>query len=148
MRRVAFTLPVLILLTITVAGQKAEDVEVTVTGIRSEKGQIAVGVFLDDKSFQAEKAFLEYQFPKRELSGGVMTFRISLKPGVYGLSLLDDEDSDRQMKYGMLGIPREGFGFSDYYHTGFTKPSFDAFSFTVEASQAKKISVRMRYICR
>ena len=89
-----------------------------------------MGVFVDDESFQSEKALLEYQFPKKGLSGGVMTFSISLKPGIYGLSLLDDEDSDRQMKYGMLGIPREGFGFSGYYHTGFTKPGFDAFSFT------------------
>lgn len=141
-------LQVMMLLTITAAGLKAQDVEITVTGIRSEKGQIAVGVFVDDESFQSEKALLEYQFPKKGLSGGVMTFSISLKPGIYGLSLLDDEDSDRQMKYGMLGIPREGFGFSGYYHTGFTKPGFDAFSFTVEANQAKKITVRMRYIGR
>jgi uncharacterized protein (DUF2141 family) len=148
MKRVVLILPVLLLLTIAAAGQKVQDVEITVTGIRSDKGQIAVGVFLDDKSFQAEKAFLEYQFPKQEISGGVMTFSIGLKPGVYGLSLLDDEDSDRQMKYGMLGIPREGFGFSGYYHTGFTKPAFDAFSFTVEAGRTKKITVRMRYICR
>ena len=135
-----------LLLVITAARLQAQNVEVTVTGIRSEKGQIAVGVFVDDESFRTEKAFLEPRFPKKGMAGGTMTFTLTLEPGVYGLSLLDDENSNGQMEYGMLGIPKEGFGFSDYYHTGFSKPRFNSFAIKVSQGTVTKVTVRMRYL--
>jgi uncharacterized protein (DUF2141 family) len=134
------------LLLLTVAGVEAQNVEVTVTGIKSDKGQISVGVFLDNESFNEEEAYMGLKFPKTGINNGTLSFSISLAPGLYGLSILDDEDCDCKMKYGILGIPKEGFGFSDYYHTGVTKPKFDSFSFTVEENAVKKISVRMRYL--
>lgn len=124
----------------------AQTVEVTVTGLRSEKGQIAIGVFIDEASFRREEASLEIQFPKKDIRDGVMTISFSLEPGVYGLSLLDDENSNRKMEYNFLGIPKEGFGFSDYYHTGLTKPSFDKFKFDLASGQSKKIKIKVRYI--
>ncbi len=123
----------------------SQNVEVTVTGIRSEKGQIAIGVFTDDESFQKDKAILEVQFPKKELKNGSMTVSFSLEPGTWGLALLDDVNSNRSMEYNFLGIPKEGFGFSGYYHTGFSKPKFDDFRITVVEGQKMKITVRMKY---
>jgi len=125
---------------------EAQTVEVTVTGLRSEKGQIAIGVFIDEESFRREEAYLEIQFPKKDIRDGVMTVSFSLEPGVYGLSLLDDENSNRKMEYNFLGIPKEGFGFSDYYHTGLKKPSFDSFKFDLVGGQSKKIKIKLRYI--
>ena len=138
-------LSIILLMLFAARGLEGQNVEVIVTGIRSDKGQIAVGVFLDDKSFQEEKAFLEMKFQKDEITGETMTFSLNLEPGVYGLSLLDDVNSDGRMEYGKLGIPKEGFGFSDYYHTGFKRPKFDSFRFTVLEGQVKKITVRMKY---
>lgn len=123
----------------------SQTVEVTVTGIRSEKGQIAIGIFLDEESFRREEAYLEIQFPKKDIRDGVMTVNFSLEPGIYGLSLLDDENSNRKMEYSFLGIPKEGFGFSDYYHTGITRPKFEDFRFNVVQGQEVKITVRMKY---
>ena len=137
---------IILFLLLTAAGMEAQNIEVTVTGIRSEKGQIAIGVFLDNESFEEEKEYMGLKFPKTDLLNDTLTFSFSLAPGLYGLSILDDEDGDCKMKYGMLGIPREGFGFSNYYHTGVTKPKFDSFKFTVEENMVKKITVRMRYL--
>lgn len=124
----------------------AQTVEVTVSGIRSEKGQIAIGVFLDEESLRDNKAHIELQFPKEDINDGIMTFAFSLEPGTYGLCLLDDEDSNRSMHYNFLGMPKEGFGFSDYYHTGLTKPAFDSFKFDLVSGQSKKIKIKVRYI--
>ncbi len=124
----------------------AQNVEVTITGIRSEKGQIAIGVFKDDETFQDEDAFLDKQFVKNNITDGRMTVKFSLEPGIYGLSLLDDENSNGKMEYNFLHIPKEGFGFSDYYHTGITKPRFDAFKFNLEKDQTKRITIRVRYM--
>ena len=135
----------LCLLLLTASDLCSQNIKVTVTGIRSEKGQIAIGVFLDEESFRKEKAFLEPRFSKENLADGTMTFSLTFEPGVYGLSVLDDENCDGLMEYRKLGLPKEGFGFSGYYHTGIKRPKFDDFRFTVVQGQEMKITVRMKY---
>ena len=139
-------LAALCLLICTVAGLHAQNVQVTVTELRSDKGQISVGIFLDEDSFRAENAYRGFIFHKNDIQDGTLTFTLNLEPGLYGLSVLDDVDSDTLMDYNMLGLPREGFGFSDYYHSGFSRPKFDSFCFTLEEGETKEITVRMRYL--
>jgi len=144
MKRKIFHINLLLLL--TVVSLNAQNIEVIIKGLRSEKGQIAIGVFKDNETFQKEDAFLNKQFVKTGISNGEMKVQFSLEPGIYGLSLLDDENSNGKMEYNFLRIPKEGFGFSDYYHTGFTKPKFDAFKFSIEPNQKRTITVRIRYM--
>jgi len=124
----------------------AQNVEVIVRGIRSDKGQIAIGIFKDDETFQKEEAFIEKKFVKKNISNREMKIQFSLEPGIYGLSLLDDENSNGKMEYNFLGIPKEGFGFSDYYHTGLTKPKFDSFKFRIDKDQTRTITIRIKYM--
>jgi uncharacterized protein (DUF2141 family) len=76
----------------------------------------------------------------------MMTVQFALEPGVYGLCLLDDENNNGKMEYNFLGMPKEGFGFSDHYHTGITKPKFDSFKFTLSKNQDKDVTIKVRYI--
>ncbi len=124
----------------------AQKMEVVITGIRSAEGQMAIGIFTDNESFQKEKAFMEKKFKKADISNGEMRVQFSLEPGTYGFALLDDENSNGIMEYNFLGMPKEGFGFSDYYHTGLLKPKFDSFSFTLIDGQTKTVTIRVRYI--
>jgi uncharacterized protein (DUF2141 family) len=124
----------------------AQNVEVTITGIRNTEGQMGIGVFRDNESFMKEQAYREMQFVKKDISSGEMKVQFTLPPGTYGIALLDDETGDGVMEYNFLGMPEEGFGFSDYYHTGLTLPKFDAFKFALEESQKKSINIRVRYI--
>jgi uncharacterized protein (DUF2141 family) len=124
----------------------AQNVEVIITGIRTEKGQMVIGVFKDDESFKKEVAFIEKIFVKNNISNGEMRVLFTLEPGIYGLSLLDDENSDGKMEYNFARLPKEGFGFSDYYHTGLTKPKFDSFKFSIDQSKKRTITVRIRYL--
>jgi len=142
----ALSLKLLILMLLPATILKAQNVEVTVTGIRSEKGQIVIAVFKDSESYKTEATFLTLRFRKDVNADGVMKVRFSLDPGVYGLCLLDDEDNDGLMHYNFLGMPKEGFGFSDLYFTGFVKPKFDSFKFTIDRDQEKSINIRVRYI--
>jgi uncharacterized protein (DUF2141 family) len=50
------------------------------------------------------------------------------------------------MEYNFLGIPKEGFGFSDYYHKGIKKPKFDSYKFSINKDQTKRITIRIRYM--
>ena len=139
-------LKILLLLLLPAMTLNAQNVEVIITGIRTEKGQIVIGVFKDDESFKKEESFLEKRFVKNGISNGEMRVHFSLETGIYGLSLLDDENSNGKMEYKLLRIPKEGFGFSDYYHKGITKPKFDSFKFSINKDQTKKITIRIRYM--
>lgn len=139
-------LSVQILLLLIFADLNAQNVEVIIKGIRSEKGQIGIGIFKDDHTFQKEEPFLNKNFVKSVISNREMKVQFSLEPGIYGFALLDDENSNGLMEYNFLGIPKEGFGFSDYYHKGITKPKFDSFKFTIDKDQKKSITIRIRYM--
>ncbi len=135
-----------LLLLLPAVSINAQNLEVTITGIRNTKGQMGIGVFRDNESFKKEQAYRELQFAKKDISSGEMKVRFDLPPGTYGIALVDDENSDGVMEYNFLGVPKEGFGFSDYYHTGMKKPKFDSFKFTLDKGQKKSIKIRVRYI--
>jgi len=124
----------------------SQNVEVIIKGIRSERGQVSIGVYKDEDSFRKEKAFLNFLFPKETISAGEMRIRLTLEPGVYGLASLDDENNDGKMEYNIIGIPKEGFGFSNFYLSGFSRPKFEDFKFIVNPGEKKSITIRYRYI--
>lgn len=75
-----------------------------------------------------------------------MNVKFDLPPGTYGLALLDDENNDDKMNYSFIGLPKEGFGFSNYYLSGLFKPKFEVFKFTVLKDQKQKVQMKIRYM--
>ncbi len=122
-----------------------QTVEVEITDIRSGKGKIIIGVFRNQEQFKNENSILEVTISKEGMINGKVSTIIELPPGIYGISVLDDENGNGEMDYNFLGIPREGFGFSNYYHTALRRPVFENFKFELKKSQRKKIHVKMNY---
>jgi uncharacterized protein (DUF2141 family) len=125
---------------------KAQNVEVVIEGIRSSKGQIIIGIYEDEQRFREDKPYIRKKYKKTDISEGKMTIYLNLDPGTYGFALLDDENNDEVMNYNLIGIPKEGFGFSNYYHTSLTSPKFDLFSFVLSENENKKILCKIRYV--
>ncbi len=121
-------------------------VEITITGIRNNNGEIRIGIFKDDESFQEEKSFRNIKFDKLKLSNGTLHVKFEIEHGEYGLSFVDDENNNTKMDYNFIGLPKEGFGFSNYYHGGFTKPHFNDFKFKHLPNQKTKVVMKVRYI--
>lgn len=118
---------------------------IEISGIRNDKGVLQVGVFMSQESFREEKPEYEFTQLKRGVENGRIVLRTELPEGKYGISVLDDENDDGRMNYNILGIPREGFGFSDYTHRGMKKPRFDNFSFDLRPEK-NTVKVKMRYM--
>jgi uncharacterized protein (DUF2141 family) len=121
-------------------------VEITITGIRNNQGEIRVGVCKDDDSFQKEKSFRIIPFKKQNVANGILHVKLEIEHGEYGFSFVDDENSNVKMDYNFIGLPKEGFGFSNYYHSGFTKPHFNDFKFKHLPNQKTKVLMKVRYI--
>jgi len=121
-------------------------ISVIIKEIKTSKGQILMAIYKDDVSFDKEIPYKQVQAFKNKISNGTLLVEVKLEPGKYGISLLDDENFNVKMDYNFLGIPKEGFGFSNYYHSGLSKPKLKSFSFEVIENKNTKVEVKMKYM--
>ena len=124
---------------------QSQTVTVNISNIQNSEGILRVAVFTDNESFKNETPFKSVECLKNEITKGKTSIQIQLKPGTYGISVLDDENNSGNMDYKYFTIPKEGFGFSDYYHTSLLYPNFTNFSFTMGTNNME-VDVKIRYI--
>ncbi len=122
----------------------AQTLSIEITNIRSKKGKIVVAVFKNNADFKKEKTISDKSYSKCNLKNGALTIKLNLKPGIYGISILDDKNNDGEMEYNFFGLPKEGYGFSNFFHRGMNRPVFDDFDFTV-GKKDLTVYVKIRY---
>ena len=119
-------------------------ITVNITNVRSKEGQIRLNVFKDEASFNSEKPYKIMHIPKNELADGKLTANVQLPNGTFGIAVLDDENSNEKMDYTVM-MPKEGFGFSNFYLTGLSRPKFDKFKFAV-SDNSFAVVIKMKYM--
>ena len=125
--RLVAALGALLVLSSTVAF--AGDLTVTFVGVRSDKGKISAALFGEKDGWPDGKAFKEVDVPAK--AGDVdYTFK-GLQPGRYAISYFHDENNNGKFDKNVVGMPKEGFGFSNDAKPGLSSPSFAAAAFTV-----------------
>lgn len=113
-------------------------------GVKYNTGSFLIGIYKDEESWKQRKPAKEIIAEKSSLKDGRMTFVIEgLEPGHYGLAVLDDANGNETVDFGWL-FPKEGFGFSNYYHDSFRLPRFRDFAFDLIGSN--KVNIRFRYL--
>lgn len=124
----------------------AQTLTIQLSGLRNTSGNIRLAFYSNAQSFDDEKPLFVRKVTKQELlkNKGLITYN-DLKPGVYGIAILDDENTNDKMDYGWV-LPEEGFGFSDYYHSGMTRPTFEKFDFVLEKENTKTVQIKVRYL--
>lgn len=68
-----------------------------------------------------------------------------LDPGTYGITLLDDENKNGEMEKNVIGIPKEGFGFSNFFMEKKKKPSFSDFKTNIKG-EGDKVQIKVKYM--
>ena len=124
---------------------KQDGVTVTVTGLRNTKGHVLLSLFKDGKGFpdKVEKAFSKERL---NISGGKATVHLnSLPSGNYAIAILHDENDDLKMKTNWLGIPVEGYGFSNNVMGVMGPPSFSKAQFSFTSGKSLEITIKTRY---
>ena len=110
-----------------------------------KEGNILIAIFTDQLNFKNDISLKNWTVPKEKLIKGVFKETVKLPLGEYGIAILDDEDINGKMSYNFFGIPKEGYGFSDFNHSGFKKPMFSDFKFSVSDS-TDIIRIKLRYL--
>lgn len=97
---------------------------VVVEGVRSSSGLMAVTLYGDDSSRFLVKRGSLYVGRVDARSGTTRACIFVPKPGVYALALYHDENANRSFDRTGMGLPAEGFGFSNNPATLAGLPSF------------------------
>lgn len=127
------------------SGLTAQTLTIHVANIRSSAGSLKIQFFTSAQSFDNEKPAFSRIVSKKDMFQGHLVLSLTdIKPGLYGVALLDDENNNQKMDYGLV-LPKEGFGFSDYYHTGMSRPVFDKFDF-IFGNGPKSVTIKIRYV--
>lgn len=127
-----------------VAPALSVSIDLAITGLRSEKGDILV-------CLSANPAY----FPDCTKDSKARKLKISaaqagsvkipgVQPGTYAVALVHDENGNGKMDM-RLFLPREGFGFSRNPKIGMGPPKFESAQFTVDAAHTR-YAVHMKYI--
>jgi uncharacterized protein (DUF2141 family) len=117
---------------------------VNVDNVRESRGLIAVTLYTDDRrKFLAKRGSLYVgRVPARQ--GRTRVCIHVPKPGTYALAVYHDADSDRSFDRTGLGLPDEGFGFSNNPPTFFGLPNFNRVRIQVPRTNLST-TIRLHY---
>jgi len=124
----------------------AQTLDVRISNIRNNNGQLCLAIFADEAHFKAEKTCWAISCSKKDIVNGEFHIQIPYQTGIWGFSVLDDENGNGKMEYNFFGLPREGFGFSNYIHKGIHRPVFTDFCFAIKKNEKKIIIIQLKYL--
>jgi uncharacterized protein (DUF2141 family) len=115
---------------ITLAQSSCPGIHVKILDIRNSAGAVACALFEAPEGFPTE--FLQY-------ATNIMMIKVrdtkarcdfaDIPPGTYALAVVHDENMDGKIATNWMGVPTEGYGFSNDATALMGAPSFDAANF-------------------
>ena len=112
--------------------------------LNNHDGVILISLFSDDDGFPDdwEKAFRSEIVP---ITAELKEIRLDDIPhGTYGLAVVHDENENMKLDTNFLGVPREGYGFSNNARGRFGPPRFSETQFTLN-SDTSVLQIRLNY---
>jgi len=125
------------------AQNKTYDLEIVVTGLRNNKGQLMISLSKGAEGFP-NKNYYKQLFISDFTSPQFIKIIKGIPYGNYAVSLLHDEDSNGKMKRNLIRLPKEGFAFSRNYKVLFRAPNYNEANFDLDTIK-KPIEIKMQY---
>ncbi len=120
-------------------------IHVKILDIRNSTGTVACALFEGPEGFPTE--FLNNATNLMMIKVRDTQARcnfLDIPPGTYALAVIHDENMDGKLETNWLGIPREGYGFSNDAKAMMGAPSFEAASFPYDG-QNLDMTIRLNY---
>lgn len=111
--------------------------------IRNDQGSIKYLVFNNEEGYpdNLKLSVKSGSVATKDVANGIVLE--NLEPGSYSVSVIHDENDNDKLDTNFLGIPKEGFGFSNNPMVMFGPPSFNKTK--VEVSKDSEIMIEMKY---
>jgi uncharacterized protein (DUF2141 family) len=117
-------------------------IDAVVAGLRTSRGQVICTLFTpSDKFPDHSRKGMTIEVPIKD-KRAICAFR-NVPYGNYAIVAFHDENHDGEFNRTWLGLPKEGFGFSDNPGT-LRKPVFDDAKFSID-QQVVQITIKLNY---
>lgn len=114
------------------------------TGLRSDEGHLLVSLYNKEEGFPKDP-YSAIRKEKLSISNGKakVVFR-DLPYGRYAIAFLHDINDNTRMDFNLVGMPREGYGFSNNARGKLGPPKFDKAAFELKEPR-KTVSLKTEY---
>lgn len=114
-----------------------------VRGLRSDRGQVMGALF--DRPERWVREGEEAASCRAAIRGRRARCTMQVRPGRYAFAFAHDEDGDGEFDRDFLGIPSEGYGFSNDVRPSLSLPSWQSAAFELPAAPSGELVVTTRY---
>ncbi|PRY86944.1 DUF2141 domain-containing protein [Mongoliibacter ruber] len=123
--------------------QKSTDLTVTITNIKNDSGVLRALLFKGEEGFpdNTDKAFKNASVSIKGNRASIV-FK-DIPEGTYAISLFHDSLNTGKLRTNALGIPRDGYGFSNNASGTFGPPSYKNAAFELTADQ-NEVSIKLK----
>jgi uncharacterized protein (DUF2141 family) len=122
----------------------AADLTITVKNVRNADGLVRIGLYDSAASF-LKPPLAKTREQVKASPGEIKLVLHDLPAGRYAVSSFHDENGSGKVEYGPLGIPIQGFGFSNDAQSTEGPPSFGQAAFDFDGKIDKAISFSLNY---
>lgn len=120
-------------------------VNVKIQNIGNSTGVIACAVFESGEGFPDKFLKFASKVMISQISGKDASFEFSdIKPGKYAIAVIHDENWNGKLDTNFLGIPKEGYGFSNGAEATMSAPSFSDAVFSYDGGHLQ-MSISLNY---
>lgn len=124
----------------TVAGVAAADLTLKIERVRSDSGVISIALYNAKDRFLADGAAVRSADVRAMKGVTPVTFK-DLPPGEYAAAVFHDENASGEFDTNFIGLPEEGYGFSNGAKAGFGPPSFDEAAVIVSSEAQTEVDL-------
>lgn len=121
----------------------ANTIVVEVTDLLNQNGLLSIGLYnRDDDTFASMTQYYKGVDLKIDSHKATHTFT-NIPDGTYAIAVIHDENENNLLDKNFLGIPKEGYGFSNNIRPAFRGANFEESKF--ELSEDKRLSIKLGY---
>lgn len=116
----------------------AASINITVTNIKNTKGVVRIGIINKEKDFPYDASIGK----KVPISGDSVSVKFTgLVPGEYAVVVHHDENCNDKLDKNVLGVPLEGYCFSNNVKALVAPPKFKYAKFTLDTSFSQTLKI-------
>ena len=113
------------------------------TDLDNDEGQVLILLFLDANGWPDDETVAHSAIVVPAQEGEVSTEIASVPAGPIAVSVIHDEDGDRELGF-TFGIPDEEYGFSNDARGTFGSPSFAEARVDLAAGEMKQVTIKVK----
>lgn len=120
-------------------------ITLSISGLRNNSGHVLVSLFKDNTGFPDDplNAYRKTSLAIKDRKASIHF--AAVPPGIYAFAILHDENDDTEMNTNWLGLPKEGYGFSNNVMGTFGPPGFSKASFQHTETRVTEVLIKTRY---